>query len=399
MIKINNKPTQTEIYDTIKSNEPVYIFDKQIADIEVGSADMDEGDELLTDKVYIPMDRQPVTKIKKIFIGVNGRAELCFETRKKWEKIGTTVGLQQPSQYLGSAHIGQYALIGGGISLRYPNSVAHSEVTAYTAQLTRSVAPNLNSGGYNSAGGENSNYAVFLQQDTIANAYNANLSKITFAFPVSQQERWSIATLNDYMIIGGEHYTLYGSRVWAYDKNLTRQSLQNLSVDNEQMVAGANDNYAIFAGGYNSNSSDYVAAYNKELTQIIAPSLSDKRQFGYVGATKGTREYVLVPNPAGTENINVYDKYLTRSLISGLEPARGDMAIAAIDDQVIFAGGGAYTSVVETYDINLMRTVLPNLSGSRARLTSINIEDVLLVGGGSPGDWNDVNTVDVYKYA
>ena len=88
MIKINNKLTKTEIYDTTVSDEPVYTFNQQIADTEVGSADMNEGDELLTNKVYIPMDRQPVTKIKRIYIGENNLAKLCYRGTNIYRRFG-----------------------------------------------------------------------------------------------------------------------------------------------------------------------------------------------------------------------------------------------------------------------------------------------------------------------
>ena len=88
MINVKNTHTKTEIYDTTVSDDPVYTFDKKINNTEVSSVDMEEGDPLATDKVYIPMDRQPVTKIKRIYIGENNLAKLCYRGTNIYRRFG-----------------------------------------------------------------------------------------------------------------------------------------------------------------------------------------------------------------------------------------------------------------------------------------------------------------------
>ena len=164
------------------------------------------------------------------------------------------------------------------------------------------------------------------------------------------------------------------------------REIERLSDARFALSAGTVGNYAVFCGGMGTLSSasypashDTVDVYDKELTRRDGAALTVARSY-LAGASNGSKllfgggwRWISNQKSDFYSQVDVYDASLTHTTAAELSVARGYLAAAAINGNILFVGGTDTTyasdlgkSVVDAYDTNLTRTS-PTVSAGTGR--------------------------------
>ena len=103
------------------------------------------------------------------------------------------------------------------------------------------------------------------------------------------------------------------STVYAYDKNLTRQQLSNLTVGCMLMASASYITHAFFVGGHFSTGySKRAYAYDSALTLKYMPDLEQNASYGKARAAMAG-DKLVVTGGSYISRLDIYDYLLTRS--------------------------------------------------------------------------------------
>lgn len=346
--------------------------------------------------------------ISKVYKGnSSGKAELIFGPRGMVRSSKAIANTSTEGDNISAAHVGNYALIGGG-------DMHSLKMDAYNASLTKSSAPDLSVGRYSMRGGSVGNYALFAggtdDKDNIVDAYNTSLSKISATKLSVVRDNLASATVGNYVLFAGGYSMFehaYRSTVDAYNSSLTRTSASSLRTTKEGLAGASVGDYALFSGGYNNRYEfNTVDAYNSSLTRTAAPNLNETCRGQ---ASTGIGNYALFGGGRGESSIlqtvYAYTASLTKVLAPNLSVGRVVLSAASVNNMALFAGGGhvnasgddmVTSSVVDVYDSSLTKSLTSNLSIPRYFLSAVSVGKYALFCNG--GDYHDkkYSNIDAY---
>ena len=188
----------------------------------------------------------------------------------------TPTAMSVARDYYGATTIGDYALFGGG---RTTNSTSKATVDAYNTALTRSTPTALSTASYPVKATTVGSYAIFASgNDTDVNAYDASLTR-TVATELSSAASTSrvAVTVGNYAVFAGGYYNgEWVALVDAYDTSLTHSNPTALTTPMRTAAATTLGDYALIGGGFAKGSvySSTVYAYDTSLTLSTTTDLS-----------------------------------------------------------------------------------------------------------------------------
>ena len=362
--------------------------------------------------VYIIDNNGVKRRIKRIYIGVNGKAKKIADTISGPYILSEAhTNLSQAREYLAATSIGDYALFGGGYS-----SGLRNVVDAYDTSLVRTTPANLSQarkdlaatsiGNYTLFGGGNVSYSSYYYYSSAVDSYDTSLVRATPTPLSSSRSSLAATSIGDYALFGGGYYSssdtasfYYSSSVVdAYDTSLVRTTPTPLSKARCFLAATSIGDYALFGGGvyyhYSSGSSDsssVVDAYDTSLVRTTPTPLSSSRNF--LAATS-IGNYALFGG--GSDVVDAYDTSLVRTTPTPLSSSRSSLAATSIGNYALF-GGGYKSAVVDAYDTSLVRTTPTPLSKAKTYLAATSIGNYALFGGGHNASSSYSDVVDAYS--
>ena len=356
---------------------------------------------------YIGVNGKAKT-IAKVYKGnSSGKAELIFGPRGIVRSSKSVENTSTAHNWVGTAHVGNYALIGGG-------DMYSLKMDAYNTSLTKLSAPDLSAGRYELQGGSVGNYALFAggigSKGDIVDAYSASLSKISATKLSVAREAPASATVGNYVLFAGGYNMdqhAYKSTIDAYNSSLTRTSASSLRTTKEGLAGASVGDYALFSGGYNDKYAfNTVDAYNSSLTRTAAPNLNETCE---EQASTSIGNYALFGGGGGDssaiQTVYAYNSSLTKILAPNLSVGRLGLSATSIDHMALFAGGAhanasgddmVASSVVDVYDSSLSKTLTNNLSMPRYFLSAVSVGKYALFCCGIDYDDNKYANVDAY---
>ena len=191
-----------------------------------------------------------------------------------------------------------------------------------------------------------------------AECYDDDLTKVDV--PSLYAKMWQFGdsgtSLGNYGIIAcGGYYAPSGSALlcnltFAYDTNLTKTDLANLTVQVAGIMSASTDTYSFFAGGgKSSGKSNIVNVYDQNLTKQPDLELSASR---HAGTGVGVRDYVLIAGGhTASDVVDIYDNDLTHTIGHTLSSARYSLASATTGDYLLIAGGQNGNTIYKTIDV------------------------------------------------
>ena len=166
--------------------------------------------------VYIIDNNGVKRRIKRIYIGVNGKANKIADSISTVDRAyKQPTPLSQARGYLASTSIGDYALFGGG----------------YVSSLSN-----------------------------VVDAYDTSLVRTTPTVLSQARNKLSATSIGDYALFGGGYSS--SSVVDAYDTSLVRTTPTPLSRARGELAATSIGEYALFGGGRDSSYYSVVDAYS-----------------------------------------------------------------------------------------------------------------------------------------
>lgn len=245
-------------------------------------------------------------------------------------------------------------------------------------------------------------------------------------------------SVGNYMLVGSGwgSSTPNLSGVDAYDKNLTRTAVTDLSLGRNNVAATSNGKHALFAGGSSgtatakknvdiydadlirttgtnlntssfgasaanvgefmivgggqisgTNYTDSTTCYGPDLTIVSAPILSQKRT--YMAAASNTKYAIFAGGTYGSSssycnNVDAYDTDLVLTKKT-LPAVRVYMGAASVGNRVLLGGGREASGTVKNvyaYDENLTSTTATSLSLARYKLAAAGCDDYAIFAGG-----------------
>lgn len=315
--------------------------------------------------------------------------------------------------------VGNYALFSGGYSLassRYSSMVeAYSDSLVKTGSLT-GLEYQVRGHATTTVG----DYAIIAYGANgsslygSAITYNKKLTRNNLGATVDADSgRYASAatTVGDYALFGGgrkgegygntELNTVYTFRSSGTSSGYITPLVRTRS----ELAAATVGDYAIFAGGTYGSSSPtaYTDAYNKSLTRVSIDRLSD---VAYAQAATTIGKYALFGGGQGSSadgfrRVHCYDSSLTRLNVPLLPIGGGrDIAATTLGDHALFGGGydGFYYNYVNSYDSSLTVSTITSLSIGRWGLAATTVGNYALFGGGISKTTSDItNVLDIYE--
>ena len=251
-------------------------------------------------------------------------------------------------------------------------------VDAYDRDLTRKTAtslseaksylatvPNMRDGGALFAGG-------IIDADpgvsSIVDNYDHNLTRTTVANLSVGRAGLAATIVSDFVLFGGGNGPGgISSTIDVYDPSLTRITTANLSVGRYYLAAAGSskiyhESCALFAGGIidaDPGVSSIVDAYDPNLTRRTVANLSENKS-RLVAAYLMDRQLLFAGGKTGKDNgisstVDVYDPMsLTKTTTSNLSEARYGLAATMVGYYLLFGGGlgSDYSSAVDAYKYN-----------------------------------------------
>ena len=206
-------------------------------------------------------------RIKRIYIGVNGKAKKIADTTTgPYILSEAPTNLSQARESLAATSIGNYALFGGG----YYSGISNV-VDAYDTSLVRTTPDRLSQarqylaatsiGDYALFGGGDVSYSPYYYYSSAVDAYDTSLVRTTPTPLSSSRSSLAATSIGNYALFGGGYKSAV---VDAYDTSLVRTTPTPLSKAKTYLAATSIGNYALFGGGHNASSSysDVVDAYS-----------------------------------------------------------------------------------------------------------------------------------------
>ena len=265
----------------------------------------------------------------------------------------------------------------------------------------------------------------FVMKDSV-DAYNKNLTQSTLSALSIARHGITAASVSDYAIFAGGSAKSYSQDTKAvvdtYNKNLVRSTATELSHDRDQFPAATVGNYAIFAGGFwyapngsgggSAATTAAVDAYDRNLVRSTVSELSQARN-RFAATTIGNYALFGGGSPGmsnyGYSTVDVYTDSLVKTTASDLSQARCYLAATTVGGHALFGGGvcmdtssgntdEVYFSTVDAYNKNLTRSTPTELSVARSQLTATTVGNYALFAGGkyrSAGDFMDKNCSNV----
>lgn len=298
-----------------------------------------------------------VSQYNSVVINVTSSytATLTAEVHIKY--FGKITSLSASRGAMGTASIGDYAILAGGLSGNQSSS--SSVVDTYTSGLTLGSASALKQARCYAAGASNGAYAIFaggfryLSSGYNVNnvdAYSPTLTKTTCDNLKTAKGHAAGGNVGDYAIIGGGSADQYGphySDVTTYNKELTQGTADALTSALYNVFCASNQNYAVFS--VNSQ----VIAYNSGLTKTIAEAPPAAAQ-----AAARAGNYVVFFNK---DNMCAYDLFLTKTNVEAPNKSRSYPSATTLNNYALFLGAGGSSSesnkdAIDVYDAYLTRT-------------------------------------------
>ena len=205
------------------------------------------------ENVYIIDKNGNKRRIKRIYIGVNGKAKKIADTMTgPYILSEAPTNLSQARDSLAATSIGNYALFGGG----YYNGISNV-VDAYDTSLVRTTPTPLSSSRIFLAATSIGNYALFGGGSDVVDAYDTSLVRPTPTPLSSSRSSLAATSIGDFALFGGGYASAV---VDAYDTSLVRTTPTPLSKAKTDLAATSIGDYALFGGG--SGPSNIVDAYS-----------------------------------------------------------------------------------------------------------------------------------------
>ena len=259
------------------------------------------------------------------------------------------------------------------------------------------------------AGGESySSSTRFVMKDSV-DAYNKNLTQSTLSTLSIARHGITAASVSDYALFAGGAANSYNQAIKAvvdtYNKNLVRSTATELSRIRNQFPATTVGNYAIFAGGFGYATNDsgesstitaIVDAYDGNLVRSTVSELSQARN-RFAATTVGNYALFGGGSPGlsnqGYSTVDVYTDSLVKTTASDLSQARCYLAATTVGGHALFGGGvcmdtsssnidDVYFSTVDAYDKNLARSTPTELGVARSHITATTVGNYALFAGG-----------------
>ena len=361
-----------------------------------------------------------------------GSATIEFENYSTPPSKITSINLSEVKEDVAAIATPDYALFAGGQTYS-SGFIMKDSVDAYEKNLIKSTPSALSVARHGATAATIANYAIFAggsassySSDTqaVVDAYDENLTRSTAVELTHDRDQFPATTVGNYALFGGGFwYAPNGSMrtaattsmVDAYDQNLTRTSVSELSQSRNRFAATTVGNYALFGGGSSEMSNNAYATvdvYTDELVKISVSELSQARN--YLAATivgnyalfgGGTCMSAEAMGDIYFATVDVYDKNLVRSTATELSVSRNQLAATTVGNYALFAGGQKrdessykdyFYDVVDLIDRNLVRSTLTALHTGNNSLSSANVGNYALFAG---GDYRNSDVVDVYSIA
>ena len=326
--------------------------------------------------VYIIDKNGNKRRVKRIYIGVNGKAKKIADTVSTVDRAYKQPTHLSKARYsLAATSIGDYALFGSGGVI---GGNGYAEVDAYDTSLLRTTPTTLSQRRIYLAATSIGNYALFgggsygtwnnADRYNVVDAYDTSLVRTTPTPLSEERSKLSATSVGNYALFGGgDYYNSYYEKVMsldvvdAYDTSLVRTTPTRLSQPRHLLSSTSIGDYALFVGGYYYYSSSY------EFSAVV----------------------------------DAYDTSLVRTTPTPLSQARYSLAATSIGDYALFGSCGSGLSdvgdIVDAYDTSLVRTTPTPLSQARYDLAATSIGNYALFGGGDKGSYTASDIVDAYS--
>lgn len=312
--------------------------------------------------------------------------------KKNVYPLGIQTALSSISAELFSGSVKDYAIFGGGSST-FSTTIAFAN--AYTADLVRSILPNLSATrklGASAYSQKNCLFAGGIGNGTtdtklLVECFDNNLTRTVLA--AMQSGRMNLAGAyngNYYIFAGGRanYSTLTGQTLTdAYDSNLVKVTAPSLYAATYYNRAVKLGNKALFVGGTNNNVDVYIVnVLDENLTISLGPDLA-------ISVRKAVHNDNFAFFNGSDISVEKIDKNIVKTNASSLSTFRHNIGICPTAEFAFFAGGETginetevMYNVVETYDSNAVMEIRAPLSESRSLLGGANVGNKVIFAGG-----------------
>ena len=241
-------------------------------------------------------------------------------------------------------------------------------------------------------------------QTDISQAYNGDIVKVTVSnLSVARRNAAACSFDGKAIIVGGYSNTSTKSSTFDfYNSNLVRSSG---SIDYSVSGNGisSTSDYCIIGGGDSSDLTNKVRAINKNMVYSVAPTLSRARR--YISATSLNNSVLFCggTNSSSTiySDVDIYDNNLVKTVGTALSANKYYCAATSTDNHAFIMGGRASTSItsnvydtVDVYDKQFVKTSGQQLSVPRSLQGSIGLPRFACCIGGYA--YSTYKNVDVY---
>lgn len=181
------------------------------------------------------------------------------------------------------------------------------------------------------------------------------------------------------------------STVYAYDRDLTRQQLSNLSVGCMQMASASDASHAFFLGGrYNGGYTDRAYAYDTSLTLTNMASLKQNGGYGNTRAAMAGDKLITVGG--SNKYIEYYDSTLTKKYGSTTANNMGWCVATRLGPSMASFAGGTENTTAIAINNDVSITVMEAPSGTNASGSAATHCDCAVFF------WGRGAYIDVYDY-
>lgn len=299
--------------------------------------------------------------------------------------VGAITPLSVGATYPIGASVGDYAILGGGNTY---SSLQYTSVNAFDLSLSRETPSPLLAAVNSSVGAATANdsYAIMCMQTNIT-AYSATLTRTQPTALNGGCYQSSAQPVGVYALFVACLAQNYNGAATAYDESLTKYTPSADSTYRTKNCGGHTENYALIAGGGSaSTDSDAVISYDETLTKSNATNLN-QGMYNITSATIGS--YCIFTS---NETTNVYDSNLTRTILDPIPSfVIGSAATAGL--YAIFC----YNDIACAFDSALTRTTPVSLQTPRNNMAAAAVGQYVLFAGGTKKGASIINPSNYYS--
>lgn len=248
------------------------------------------------------------------------------------------LSLSHGAEYLAATSTNNYALFSGeGFETSYYNTI-----DAFDKFLVKSTPSVLSSARYHVCASSFKDYALFASgyngtYSNLIDIYDDLLTHIEINYLSEARAKCSSTSNDNYVLFAGAYksdgYSSMYKKVDVLDSSFTLSVAENLSTESHCVYATATINdYMIFGGGRDSGSNSKVDAYDNNLVKYILEDLSTA--YNPTATTLGN--YVLFGFGKIVES---YDDSLTKTDIFDLSVTRNNLSATTLGNYALFVGG------------------------------------------------------------